>query len=144
MTNRNHIERILKLNGVSPTAKDEEIRSILLSARFNKDEVDTALVILRENLKTNENRVDGLHKVFRTDEALNAAEIYSLLGVDVNLDSKVKVKAGRDARSFSTLNQTILFFVAIILGFVGILLYMYVAHIGLFHPSSAFAFTIFQ
>lgn len=144
MTNRKHLEKILKLNGVSPTAQDEEIRSILLSARFNKDEVDTAMVILRENTKTNENRVDGLHKVFRTDEALSSSEISSLLGIEVNLKNKVNLRAGRDGRKFSTMNQTILFFVAILLGFAGILVYMYVSHMGVFHPSSTIAFTIFK
>lgn len=141
MTDRKQIENILKLNGVSPTAKDEEIRSILLSARFDNDEVDTALVVLRENTKTNKNRVDGLHKVFRTDEALNSEEIMSLLGVDVDLEHRVK--AGSKAKSISTINQTILFLTATIIGIVGLVLYMYVLKMGVFHPSSALAFTLF-
>lgn len=141
MTNRKQIENILKLNGVSPTAKDEEIRSILLSARFDNDEVDTALVVLRENTKTSKNRVDGLHKVFRTDETLNSDEIMSLLGVDVDLEHRVS--AGKKARNITAVNQTILFLTAAIIGLVGIVLYMYVLRMGVFHPSSALAFTLF-
>ena len=48
---------------------------MLISARFDNDEVNAALVVLRENTKTNETRVDGLHKVFRTDEGLQIVTI---------------------------------------------------------------------
>ena len=36
-------------------------------------------MVLRENTKTNQTRVDGLHKVFRSSEALNSEEISQLL-----------------------------------------------------------------
>lgn len=142
MNNRKQIENILKINGVSPTAHDEEIRSILLSARFNSDEVDTALVVLRENTITNKNRVDGLHKVFRTDESLNSDEIMSLLGVDVDLEHRVM--AGSKAKDVTSMTQAILFLTASVIGLFAVILYMYVLKMGVFHPSSAIAFTLFQ
>ena len=43
MIEKRNVEAFLKVNGIPPTAKDEEIRSILLSARWNNNEVDTAL-----------------------------------------------------------------------------------------------------
>ena len=55
MITREQIESILRVNGEEPLAPDEKIRSILLSAKFNEDEVDAALMILKQNTKTNVN-----------------------------------------------------------------------------------------
>ena len=41
MIKRDQIESILKINGVAPSSPDEQIRLVLLSARYSKDEVDT-------------------------------------------------------------------------------------------------------
>ncbi len=134
MTDRRHIESILKVNGIAPTAADEEIKSVLLSARFNHDEVDTALMILRENVKTNETRVDGLHKVFRTDTGLRPAEISRLLGIDVELTSEQTVQT--DSRRFSFLELVLLSVASSLLAIVCLLMYMYSERIGWFHPSA--------
>ena len=85
MIDKRNVEAFLKVNGIPPTAKDEEIRSVLLSARWNNNEVDTALMVLKENTKSNETHVDTLHKVFNSDDRLSSSEISKLLGIDVNL-----------------------------------------------------------
>lgn len=82
------LETFLKVNGIPQTAKDEEIRSVLISARWNKNEVDTALMILKENIVSNETHVDTLHKVFNSDDRLSASEISALLGIDVQISSE--------------------------------------------------------
>ena len=87
MIEKRSIETVLRVNGIPPTAKDEEIRSVLISARWNSNEVDTALLVLKENIKNNETHVDTLHKVFNSDDRLNASEISSLLGIDVELSN---------------------------------------------------------
>jgi hypothetical protein len=133
MTDRRHIESILKVNGIAPTAPDEEIKSVLLSARFNKDEVDTALMILRENVKTNETRVDGLHKVFRTDRGLQPAEVTRLLGI--NIDIVDEHKDNSDPRKFSLLELLLLSLASSLLAIACLLMYMYAEGIGWFHPS---------
>ena len=134
MTDRRQIESILKVNGIAPTAADEEIKSVLLSARFNDDEVDTALMILRENTKTNETRVDGLHKVFRTDNGLQPAEITKLLGIDIELTSAETVNT--DPRRFSLFELVLLSLASSLLAIVCLLMYMYSEGIGWFHPSA--------
>ncbi len=133
MAARSKIESILKVNGLGSTAPDEEIRSVLLSARFNKDEVDTALMILRENVKTSETRVDGLHKVFRSDRVLQPSEISKLLGVDINLRNDIP--AQNSDRRFSSFELMLLSTVSALLAVVCVLLYMYTQNIGWFHPS---------
>jgi hypothetical protein len=134
MADRRHIESILKVNGIAPTAADEEIKSVLLSARFNDDEVDAALMILRENTKTNETRVDGLHKVFRTDKGLQPAEITKLLGIDIELTSAETVNT--DPRRFSLFELVLLSLASSLLAIVCLLMYMYSEGIGWFHPSA--------
>ncbi|MEN9920936.1 MAG: hypothetical protein RL538_829 [Candidatus Parcubacteria bacterium] len=136
MLDKKHIETILKINGIGETAPDEQVRSVLLSARFNADEVETALMILRENTKTNKTRVDGLHKVFRTDQSLDASEISSLLGVEVNFTDKVTVQTGINAKRFTIIQVIILWAVSFIIATTALLFYMYSHEMGVFHPSS--------
>ncbi len=137
MFDKKHIESILKINGISTTSPDEQIKSVLLSARFNNDEVETALMVLRQNTKTNETHVDGLHKVFRSDQTLRASEISQLLGVDVDIDETITVGEGSiSKRRFTLVQVLILWFVSMILALTGVLFYMYTHDIGVFHPSS--------
>jgi hypothetical protein len=136
MIERDHLERILKLNGLSPSDDDEQIKSILLSARYKEDEVDTAIMVLRENKSTNRTQVDGLHKVFRTDDFLNSKEISALLGVDVNLEARTR--AGQSAREISLYSHVGLTILAVILAFTALVVYMYLTDTGIFHTTSAF------
>ena len=142
MNNKTEIEKILKLHGLSAGAHDEEIRSVLLSAQYKKDEVDTAIMVLRENTKTKKTRVDGLHKVFRSDMTLSPTEISALLGVDVHLPDKIEVrkKAAESERRLHALLMLLSFALAAL----ALVAYMYVTEMGLFHPSSAIAFTFLE
>jgi CRISPR/Cas system-associated protein Csx1 len=135
MVDKKHVESILKINGLGTTAPDEQIRSVLLSARFNKDEVDAALMVLRENTKTNATRVEGLHKVFRTDQGLQASEISQLLGIEVQVTEKVEV--GINARRYTLFQVITLWFISAIIATTAVLFYMYTNHTGVFHPSSS-------
>ncbi|MCA9357432.1 hypothetical protein H6784_00565 [Candidatus Nomurabacteria bacterium] len=133
MIKRDQIESILKINGVAPSSPDEQIRSVLLSARYSKDEVDTAIMVLRENTKTNQTRVDGLHKVFRSSEALNSEEISQLLGIDVDIDNITSTKVkGRGVYGWQ---YVVVWVMSVVISVVGILMYMYLYRVGVFHPS---------
>lgn len=138
MIDREHIERLLKLNGLEETAADEEIKSILLSARYKEHEVDAALMVLRENKDTNRKKIDGLHKIFRTDDLLDSKEISDLLGIDINLEDRVV--AGSSAREMPMLGQVLLSIVAVLVALTALILYMYIEDIGLFHHTSAYTF----
>lgn len=131
---KNDLLTLLKANGIEKNAPDEQIRSVLVSASFNHDEIDTAILVLRENTKTNQSKVDGLHKVFRTDQTLSSAEISQLLGVNVDLEHRVI--AGEKAREISTAAQIRLLFLAFILATTATFAYMYFMEIGYFHPST--------
>ncbi len=96
MIKREQITEILRVNGLSLSFDDEEIKSVLISSKFNKDEIDTAVIVSRKNVKTNFSRIEGLHKVFRTNESLSSQEISELLGIGVDLPSVKDVNLHKD------------------------------------------------
>jgi len=134
MFDKRHIESILKINGLANSSPDEEIRSVLLSARFNNDEVETAMMVLRENTKTNQTHVDGLHKVFRTDQALKPSEISQLLGIDVDIATPMEKKEA--AQRYTLLHVFLLWATSMIIAVTAVMLYMYYQDMGFFHPTS--------
>jgi preprotein translocase subunit SecG len=133
MIKRSQIEKILRVNGVSTSSPDEHIRSVLLSARFNKDEVDTAIMVLRENKTTKQIRVDGLHKVFRTDEALRPNEISELLGIEV--DASTFYRPQNNVGTLAGIQYVTVWLFSVFFAVVTVLSIMYMNEVGPFHPS---------
>ena len=85
MINKDVVEQYLRANGVQPSAPDEEIKEVLFSAKWHHDDIDTALMVLREDPKTHQTHVDSLHKVFHSDERLQPETISALLGITVDI-----------------------------------------------------------
>jgi len=135
MIDRNHIEQILKLNGLAATAADEEIRSVLISARWNKEDVETAITVLRENVNTHKSRVDTLHDVFLTDKKLSPEAIHSLLGIDVQVDSNELETLRVSRRNLYHWQIVSIFIIAILIAVTMVLGMMYLSGFGVFHPS---------
>lgn len=133
MIDRKHVEQILRLNGLTPTAADEEIRSVLISARWHKEDVDTAITVLRENVNTHQSRVDTLHDVFMTDRHLDPQQIQSLLGIDMQVDKSElsQLRASRHNMYLWQITSIFLFAIIIAIGFI--LLMMYVTQSGIFY-----------
>ncbi len=134
MIQREQIESILRINGVPKDSPDEHIRAVLLSAKYHHDEVDTAIMVLRQNSETKATHVDGLHKVFRSDETLKPEEISRLLGIEVDAShfptNTQLVEEGSSVNSFLVCS------VSLVLIFSGIFLHMYMSGIG---PFAEFA-----
>lgn len=123
------------MNGLTETAPDEEIRSVLISARWNKEDVETAITVLRENTKTHQSRVDKLHDVFLTDGALSPEAIHSLLGIDVEVNSS-ELNSLRVRRHSTYRWQIISIFVfSILIAFASLTVMMYWQKVGPFHPG---------
>lgn len=136
MIEKKHVESILKANGIPPTAPDEEIRSILISARWDHNDVDTALMVLKENKESKATHVDTLHRVFHSDERLSPSDISSLLGVKVSLKDddveKVEVKRRRIERAQTIVALTL----ALSIVLLGLTYLMYIEQAGLFHGQT--------
>ena len=135
MIDREHIERVLKINGLAPTSPDEEIRSVLVSAKWHKDDVETALTVLRENVKTHQTRTDTLHNVFLTDERLSPEAIESLLGIDVEISSKDLKSLGHSRRRINVWQALTIGGYALVAAVAFMMLIMYWQQIGIFHPG---------
>ena len=135
MIEKRNVEAFLKVNGISAIAKDEEIRSVLLSARWNNNEVDTALMVLKENILSNETHVDSLHKVFNSDDRLSSAEITNLLGIDVNLSDFEATPVGKKRQHIENSSTMIVFFLSLIIAASSIGYLMYKERAGVFHDS---------
>lgn len=134
MISRDQIETTLRVNGASVSATDERIRSTLLRAHYTNDDVDTAILILREEVSVNKSREDGLRKIFRTDQALKPREISELLGIEVEVLEKVVPNS--KARVLSAFQYVLLWLLSTILAVAGVVFYMYLHKVGVFHPSS--------
>jgi len=135
MIEKKRIEDFLRANGVPATAPDEEIRSILLSASFNEYEVNTALLILKENTISNKTHIDTLHKVFRSDNRLKPSEINSLLGISVNLSDNDIYYNTADKRRTTIINAFFISLFVVVFVFLGLFIMMYVDQVGPFYVA---------
>jgi len=135
LINKKHLESLLHANGVKPPTTDEEIRSVLISARFKDNEVETALMILREDTESHETRVETLHNVFRSDKKLRPQEISDLLGVEVNISNFDEEDPGISQERYRRIQvmQSVVLAVMIALGLIWFV--MYKEKVGAFHPS---------
>lgn len=137
MMNKKQIETILKINGFNETTPDDQIRTVLLSARYSKDEVNKAIVMLKQDPNTKEVKVNGLHKIFYSDTHLKPCEISGLLGIDIDLSAPISRRSRNN--TISTLQFIAVWFFSVVIAVTGILFYMYLNQIGLFHPSAIFS-----
>ncbi len=86
MVEREHIENFLRLNGIPKNSDDEVIRSALVGAKWHENDVDVALMVLRENVVEHTTNVTTLHRRLRSDRQLSPETISALLGVDVKFN----------------------------------------------------------
>jgi hypothetical protein len=131
--NKKQLQTILKINGCSEQAADEEVRAILLSAKYSPDEVENALVILRSNDVAAPIRSDGLHTVFYTDNRLQPREIAGLLGVEVDLDFGARARTRALSKELTGVEIALVVGLAVLFAVIGTGLYMYIHDIGFFH-----------
>ncbi len=137
MIEKKQIETILKANGIPPTADDEEIRSILISARWDNNDVDTALMVLKENKDSKATHVDTLHRVFHSDDRLSPSDISSLLGVKVSLgEEKVSENIEAQRRKIERTQSLVAVTLALSIVLLGLTYLMYVEQAGVFHGAS--------
>lgn len=134
MIERKQIESILKINGITSSSSDDEIKSVLLSASYNNDEIDEAIAVIRQDIATNHTRIDGLHKVFRTDAVLQPQEVSNLLGVEIDIEKSNVLPA--KTRIVTKDNYLRIAFMAFALAVTAIIFFMFLNKVGLFHPGS--------
>lgn len=137
MFQRAHIEKLLALNGVDISSSDDEIKSVLLSARWHHDDVEAAVLVLRENKQTHQTHVDSLHKVFRSDERLRPETVGALLGIEMEVtpEERPAKRAAYTGRAMSAGQMMTIAIVALILSLIFVFAAMYSLEMGFFHYS---------
>lgn len=133
MITKSDLIGILKINGVPIDSPDDYISSILLNARYTKSEIDEALFVLRNGDSVEDGQKNGLHKLFRSDGSLRPDEITQLLGIEVN--ERDLIHKATKKHTISTKLLILMWILSFLLAGTGILVYMYVSQVGIFHPS---------
>ena len=123
------------MNGSSSTAPDEEIRSVLIEARWHEDDVESAITVLRENTTTHQSRVEKVNNIFVSDKRLSPEAIHSLLGIDVEVDAG-KLQSGRARDIYIYYIQVVsIFVIGAAIAALMLVGFMYYQEIGIFHPA---------
>jgi len=136
MIQREQIEKMLRVNGVSPTDSEDEIKSVLISAQWHKNDVEAAILVLRENKTDHKTHVDSLHKIFRSDDRLSPEAVTSLLGIEMNMTSKdIKKRHKRERGGMTPFQMLKVTIVSLILSFLFVYAAMWYLHIGMFHQT---------
>ncbi|MFT7507553.1 MAG: hypothetical protein ACI92I_000713 [Acidimicrobiales bacterium] len=136
MFQRDQIESLLKLNGLSTSASDAEIKSILISARWQQKDVEAAILVLREDPESHMTHMDSLHKVFRSDERLSPETISELLGIEMNITSEdIEVQRKNAKQMLSTSQMMQITIIALALSLIFVFAAMWYLKIGLFYQS---------
>ncbi len=133
MITRNELLEILKINGIPIDSSDDYISSVLLTVRYTKEEIKDALLVLRNGDSAEDKSKNGLHKLFRSDGSLRPDEITQLLGIEV--EQKDIIKHTTKKHAISPQQLIFMWAFSFVLAGVGILVYMYVSQVGIFHPS---------
>lgn len=131
--NRNQIKSVLKINGYTEEASDDEIRAVLQQAKYSESEIEKAMVILRQKDVAPMIRSDGLHTVFYTDGNLKPSEIAGLLGIEVNFEASHFKKNSRNTDTFNFHEVLIIMGLSALIAFLSIVIYSYINKIGYFH-----------
>jgi len=136
MIEREQVAKLLRLNGIDIKAPAEEIKSILLSAKWNNDDVETALTVLHEDPKSHKEHVETLHKIFTSDEKLNPEAISTLLGVDVDISAAEIEMRHRRAKGQLTAGLVMhILLVSLVLSSIFIFGSMWLLKVGIFHQT---------
>ena len=131
MLQKGHIQSILKINGITPDSSESEVREVLSGARYNEDEINAAVTMLKNGTEPSVSNLDGLHKVFRSSDGLKPNEISNLLSIDIGINDLNKPQT---TKSSTDLNEPIVFtFATVIISAVGLIVAMYIYNIDILH-----------
>lgn len=132
------IENILRANGVSMDSGEDEIKSLLFSARWHEDDIDTALFVLRNDKDDNKQRIDAVYdEDFRLQDRMRPETISSLLGIEVDdydLNRKEYAR-GENVGTMGMMGMVFVLSAAIIFSGLVLLLFMFVFKIGVFSAA---------
>lgn len=139
MYDKDRVQKILKINGLSNTSSDEDIRSVLLYAKC--ENVENAITALRDATTSPNDDICGLQKadakcnILLADKRLTPEVIKSLLGIDMRVSFEEIDQARAARRSVSPVQMLGIFGWSVLCAALTVFGLMWYYQIGLFHPS---------
>lgn len=133
MLRKDHIESFLRVNKIPETASDEEIRQALLFARWTEEDIQFALLTLRnKGGDTDEVELTAGHGVLHSDYRPSPQALSSLLGLTVSLNESAILDTHEEKkRTFSSVLTSLLMLILAALVAYGIgNVLMYILGIG--------------
>lgn len=139
MHDRQFINNFLKINGISAEASNDDVAEVLESAKWTKEEIDTALLILRGDVDDSGIVAVTKHDtaLFRPDIDISSRQLSRLLGVDVIVDPSLvrDLHSGHVKKKNARLREdlalwTIIILLSIILALVVAWLLIFMMKIG--------------
>ena len=134
MVEKSHVEQLLKINGVLSDASDDEIKSVLVRARWHEKDVEQAIALLKNNLTEEAKKTDPFQTLFKNDAKLRPDLISSLLGVDITILKNDVVINKKDKVPHVSLRLLCeIIFVSIVLSCASLFAAMWYLEMGVFH-----------
>jgi len=89
MISKAGLEKYLQVNGVSLSASPDEIKTFLRDAKWYQDDIDVALMVLREESPPTNANVLSPAQALRRNQRLRPETISSLLGITVDMNYSI-------------------------------------------------------
>lgn len=141
MLTREAVENFLRVNGVEPSDPEDKIKSVLLSANWEDDDVDTAVFVLRESDQA-VTRTKQLNTLFHSDQKLDPSSVGQLLGISMEAShGRPGVTVVNPKRRLTL--RGLLTIILISIGLSAAVMYggMYYLELGPFHATKTQSFT---
>lgn len=139
MIDKKHIEQFLHLNDLSAESSEEDIRTLLASARWHEDDITAALLVLNGSDAQPEEKNSSIHQLLNSDQKLKPETLSALLGIDVKVDSIItKHKTSLSQRYNSQIILIVL--LSLLTSFSVLLFFMWFMEVGIFHEYAALKF----
>lgn len=136
MVSKKQLENFLRANGIEPNADDGTVKSVLLAARWNLDDIDAAITVLRENPSTQQQHVETTSHQLSTGKKLSPETISSLLGISVDIEPADIFMEQRKVPRVTMPVLTFMFAAGLISAIALLALILYAMEIGPFHTSA--------
>ena len=133
MIDRSAIESLLKIQGITANSPEEQIRAVLVEAKYEADEINSVIITLQNTICEDSTHKDGLYKIYRTDKNLKPIEITALLGIDVDVSNWQE--GNHRKQGVSTAHFYLILGITILLALGGIMFAMYLNGTGPFYNS---------
>ena len=143
MVDRQHIERVLRLNGVTVDTSPEELQSVLKKAGLTDEDISNftknkaPLPQAQDRKPVEELPKKNISSVLKTDSALKPEHVRALLGIDMHISSMYTQNVSvYKNQGVSFLQIFTIIVLSLVFGGGALIGFMWHLEIGMFHVAS--------